>query len=114
VQKTPVIRRGVMTVVGLIALAVLPVLALNSLATADTGAGSYGSGPAGNGGVTSRPTPAFADIPPPCPGGQSPPGCGSPTSNHHRASCSMSRTVAPSSSVTGPGCRWARTRASDR
>ena len=96
-------RRGFVTVVGFVALAVLPVLALNSLATADTGARSYPSGTAADKGVASRPTPALADLPPPCPGGQSPPSCGSPTSNHHRASCSMSRTVAPSSAVTGPG-----------
>ncbi len=42
------------------------------------------------------------------------PGCGSPTSNHHPASCSISRTVARSSSLRRPGWRSPRTTASER
>ena len=38
----PGIRRGLVTVVGFVALAVIPVLALNSLATADTGGAGAG------------------------------------------------------------------------
>jgi hypothetical protein len=47
VKGKPGIRRGVVTVVGFVALAVVPVLALNSLATADTGGAAAGEGTAG-------------------------------------------------------------------
>ena len=43
----PGIRRGLVTVVGFVALAVIPVLALNSLATADTGGSGAGEAGAG-------------------------------------------------------------------
>ncbi len=52
-NRKPGIRRGLVQVVGFVALAALPVLALNSLATADTG-GASGSGAA-------HPHPALTD-----------------------------------------------------
>jgi hypothetical protein len=54
VNAKPGIRRGLVQVVGFVALAALPVLALNSLATADTG-GASGSG------VTRPAHPALTD-----------------------------------------------------
>jgi hypothetical protein len=49
VDRKPGVRRGLVQIVGFVALAALPVLALNSLATADTGAtGSGTSRPAGH------------------------------------------------------------------
>jgi hypothetical protein len=47
VNGKPGIARGVVTVVGFVALAAVPVLALNSLATADTGAGGAYEGTGG-------------------------------------------------------------------
>jgi hypothetical protein len=43
VKGKAAIRRGFVTAVGFVALAAVPVLALNSLATADTGAGAAGA-----------------------------------------------------------------------
>ena len=53
----PRIRRGVVTVVGFVALAVVPVLGLNSLATADTG--DTGAASAADG--QRHPRPALTD-----------------------------------------------------
>ncbi len=56
-----------------------------------------------HGGVPARSDPA-----------QSEPGCGSPTSNHQRASSSISVTAARSSSLNAPGWRATRITVSDR
>src|SRR5205823_2043154 len=72
---TTAFRRMVLHVALFGALAVVPVLALNSLATADTG------GPVARPGLTQARRPR-QEV------GQRPPGCGSPTSNHQRASSS--------------------------
>jgi hypothetical protein len=54
VNWKPGIRRGAVQIVGFVALAALPVLALNSLATADTGSGS---GSSTSGAAATRPAP---------------------------------------------------------
>ena len=147
VNGRPRIRRRVVTVVGFVALGVVPVLGLHSLATADTGTAGSTDPPKtrslsdeqrqclADQGVTLPARPADATRPgisgeqraasacrgrglrsPPrsapdeagYPGVTGRPGCGSPTSNHQPASCSISRTVARSSSLKRPGWRSPR------
>jgi len=63
VHQQPGFRRGLIYVVGFIALAAVPVLALNSLATADTGAGTATEGaiPGAHRGLTSGQKQCLAD-----------------------------------------------------
>ncbi len=60
-NEKPAIRRGFLTVVGFVALAVLPVLALNSLATADTGAAASSGAGTATEGATTRSTHVLGD-----------------------------------------------------
>lgn len=134
----PPLRLGTRLVhVGLfVVLAVVPVVAVDSLANAGTHVGTRADVRADvrvgtrlgtwadrirgeRRGIVGRP---LADGAQRWPGArrrrrvelQSPPGWGSPTSNHQRATCSISVTSARSASLSDPGWRATRITASER